>query len=71
MYVPEALVPAFKKALENGRRLESFLYESGARALKDYRRQRDAKLRKGTPGKTTPERKRRPSKAKTRSKPSA
>ena len=41
MYLPESLVPAFEKALSNGRRLEALLYEQGPLVLKEFRRQRD------------------------------
>jgi hypothetical protein len=40
MYVPDRLVPAVKKAVENGRALQELLYEAGqryARALKGER----------------------------------
>lgn len=37
MYVPQALVPALKKALTNGRRIEAILYQAGPDILKRHR----------------------------------
>lgn len=37
LYVPTAMVPVLKRALENGRRLEQLLYEMGPALLKQYR----------------------------------
>lgn len=40
MYVPKDLVPLFKRALQNGRRIETLLYELGPRLLREHRQQR-------------------------------
>lgn len=37
LYVPLAMVPALKKALENGRRIEQLLYEMGPALINEYR----------------------------------
>jgi hypothetical protein len=37
MYVPLALVPTIKKALQNGRKIEQLLYRSGPQMLKQHR----------------------------------
>lgn len=42
MYVPDALAPQMKKAIDNGRRLETLLYENGPLMLQDYRAKRAA-----------------------------
>ena len=42
MYVPEAMVPALRQALKNGRRVEDLLYRLGVAMLLEYRRQRKA-----------------------------
>lgn len=42
LYVPKAMVPVLKKALDNGRRLEELLYKVGPALLKDYRNQNPA-----------------------------
>ncbi len=41
-YVPAAMVPVLKRALENGRRIEQLLYETGPALLKEYRRKNPA-----------------------------
>jgi hypothetical protein len=38
MYVPLALVPTMKKALENGRKLEQLLYRTGPELIKQHRK---------------------------------
>ena len=42
MYVPEAMVPALRQALRNGRRVETLLYRLGVAMLLEYRHQRKA-----------------------------
>jgi hypothetical protein len=37
LYVPQAMVPALQRALDNGRRLEQLLYEMGPALLREYR----------------------------------
>jgi hypothetical protein len=37
LYVPRAMVPVLKRALENGRRIEQLLYDMGPTLLRDYR----------------------------------
>ena len=37
MYVPLALVPTIKKALQSGRKIEQLLYQAGPNLLKHYR----------------------------------
>ena len=37
LYVPLAMVPVLKKALQNGRRIEQLLYAMGPALLQDYR----------------------------------
>lgn len=39
LYVPAAMVPALKRALKNGRRIERLLYEMGPALLEEYRAQ--------------------------------
>ncbi len=40
MYVPKDLVPLFERALQNGRQIETLLYELGPRLLQEHRQQR-------------------------------
>lgn len=42
LYVPRTMVPALKRALENGRRIERLLYEMGPTLLREYRAQNPA-----------------------------
>jgi hypothetical protein len=42
LYVPAPMVPALKRALENGRRIERLLYEMGPALLREYRDQNPA-----------------------------
>jgi hypothetical protein len=42
LYVPRDMVPALKRALENGRRIERLLYEMGPALLREYRDQNPA-----------------------------
>ena len=42
LYVPKALVPALKRALANGRKLEQLLYQMGPALVREYRRQNPA-----------------------------
>ena len=37
LYVPKAMVPVLKQALENGRQIEQMLYATGPALLKEYR----------------------------------
>jgi hypothetical protein len=37
LYVPKGLVPALKRALKNGRRIEQLLYQMGPALLEEYR----------------------------------
>lgn len=39
LYVPRAMVPVLRDALENGRRIEKLLFEMGPALLKEYRSQ--------------------------------
>lgn len=43
LYVPRAMVPAIKRALNNGRRIEALLYQMGPVLLKGYRAKNPAK----------------------------
>ena len=40
LYVPLELVPAIRRAYQNGRRLEDLLYRVGPALIKEFRRQR-------------------------------
>jgi len=40
LYVPLALVPAIRQALQNGRQLEELLYRMGPALVKEHRRNR-------------------------------
>lgn len=42
LYVPTAMVPVLRDALENGRRIEKLLFEMGPALLKEYRAQNPA-----------------------------
>ncbi len=42
LYVPKAMVPILKRALQNGRRIERLLYEMGPTLLQEYRRENPA-----------------------------
>lgn len=42
LYVPAAMVPALKRALNNGRRIEQLLYQMGPALLEEYRVQNPA-----------------------------
>ena len=37
LYVPQAMIPAIKQALRNGRRIEQLLYAMGPALLREYR----------------------------------
>ena len=39
LYVPLAMVPVIQRALNNGRRIEQLLYETGPALLREYRAQ--------------------------------
>lgn len=52
LYVPQAMVPALKRALANGRRIEQLLYEMGPQLLQEYRRQNPAQTGPATQVKT-------------------
>jgi hypothetical protein len=43
MYVPAELVPALQRALENGRKIEALLYQSGPALIREYRKNRPIK----------------------------
>jgi hypothetical protein len=43
MYVPKDLVALLERALQNGRRIETLLYELGPRLLREHRRQRGSR----------------------------
>ncbi len=43
MYVPKELAPWFERALENGRQIETLLYELGPALLQQHRQQRTHK----------------------------
>lgn len=43
MYVPLALVPLIRKSLENGRKIESLLCQSGPALVREYRNARALK----------------------------
>ena len=59
LYVPKAMVPTLKRALDNGRRLEQLLYAMGPALLREYRAQNPAST--GPASQTT--RRRKPSKS--------
>ena len=42
LYVPAAMVPVLRRALENGRRIEKMLYEMGPALLGEYRTEHPA-----------------------------
>ena len=42
LYVPNAMVPALKRALGNGRQIEKLLYQMGPALLKEFRAQNPA-----------------------------
>ena len=42
LYVPRAMVPVIQRALDNGRRLEQLLYQTGPALLRAYRAQNPA-----------------------------
>jgi hypothetical protein len=49
MYVPKALVPVLRQALQNGRKIEALLYQIGPELIRGYRRsRREAKSSKTT-----------------------
>lgn len=41
MYVPQAIVPSIKKAIQNGRKIEHLLLQAGPRLLREYRKTRN------------------------------
>ena len=43
LYVPVDLVPVIRKSLENGRKIESILCQSGPALVSEYRKARDIK----------------------------
>jgi hypothetical protein len=49
LYVPWAMVPVLKRALENGRRIEQLLYEMGPALLSEYRAQNPSKTGPAAP----------------------
>ena len=40
MYVPRQLVPVLRQAIQNGRRLEALMVETGIEMIREYRRER-------------------------------
>jgi hypothetical protein len=60
LYVPKPMVPALKRALENGRQVERLLYQVGPALLQEYRARH--------PTQTGPMAKRRPLRPKSRTK---
>lgn len=42
LYIPSAMVPLMRKALANGRRIESLLYQMGPALIAEYRAQNPA-----------------------------
>jgi hypothetical protein len=42
LYVPKEVVPALKRALKNGRRIEKLLYQMGPLLLREYREENPA-----------------------------
>jgi hypothetical protein len=42
LYVPKAMVPMLKRALQNGRRIEQLLYAMGPALVREYRAQNPA-----------------------------
>lgn len=59
LYVPKAMVPALERALENGRQIETLLYQMGPALLKEFRTQ--------NPAQTGPAVRKRPLKSKSKS----
>jgi hypothetical protein len=55
LYVPNAMVPVLKRALNNGRRLEQLLYAMGPALLQEYRAKNPAQT--GPAARTTGRRK--------------
>ncbi len=58
LYVPSALVPLLKLALENGRRIEKLLYEMGPALIAEYRTQNPAQTGPGVAPARAPAKKR-------------
>lgn len=56
LYVPKAMVPVLKRALQNGRRLEQLLYAMGPALVQEYRVKNPAQT--GPAARTTPRKKR-------------
>jgi len=50
LYVPKALVPFLRRALENGRRVETLLTGLGPALIRAYRAERDAAAPQGPAG---------------------
>jgi hypothetical protein len=42
MYVPHAMVPSIRKAIQNGRRIERLLFHAGPELLREYRKIRNS-----------------------------
>ena len=49
LYVPAAMVPVLKRALQNGRRLEQLLYAMGPALLREYRAKNPAQTGPAAP----------------------
>ncbi len=46
IYVPDRIVPAVRKAIRNGRRLQELINEAGVRYVHTLKRTHDSKLHK-------------------------
>jgi hypothetical protein len=42
MYVPQAMVPSIRRAIQNGRKIERLLFHAGPALLRDYRKTRNS-----------------------------
>lgn len=60
LYVPKAMVPVLKRALENGRRIEQLLYEMGPALLREYREQNPTQTGPAVGDRRSPAKKTRP-----------
>jgi len=47
LYVPKAMVPLLRRALDNGRRMEQLLYQMGPALVREYRAQNPPKTGPG------------------------
>jgi hypothetical protein len=60
LYVPWAMVPVLKRALENGRRIEQLLYQMGPALLREYRAHNPSQTGPAAPRGHSPLKKRHP-----------